>query len=178
MARWRVQTEGMTAPTERTLLVLRHAKSDWSGGEADIDRTLNPRGQRQATEVGGWLAEEFPGIDLTVVSPATRARDTWARVSAELCSGPEVRVDERAYAASVADLLDIVRELPTDARTVLLVAHNPGLEDLVSSLTGEDTVLSTAALAVLAFTGTWAEAAPSSATLRATGRPPELDEPR
>jgi phosphohistidine phosphatase len=178
MARWRVQTVWMTAPTERTLLVLRHAKSDWSGGEADIDRTLNPRGKRQAAEVGSWLAEEFPGIDLAVVSSATRARDTWARVSAELPAGPQTRVEERAYAASVAELLDIVRELPTDARTVILVAHNPGLEELVSSLTGENTVMSTAALAVLTFPGTWAEAAGSGAVLRAAGRPPALDQSR
>jgi phosphohistidine phosphatase len=178
LARWRVQTVWMSAHTERILLVLRHAKSDWSGGEADIDRTLNPRGQRQATEVGSWLAEEFSGIDLAVISPATRARDTWARVGAELRSGPDTRVDERAYAASVADLLDIVRELPEDARTVILVAHNPGLEELVSWLTGENTAMPTAALAVLEFPGTWAEAAPSSAALRATGRPPALEEPR
>jgi phosphohistidine phosphatase len=172
MARWRVQTVGMTAHTERTLLVLRHAKSDWSGGEADIDRTLNPRGQRQAADVGGWLAEQSIVIDLAIVSPATRARATWALVAAELGSNPEARVEERAYAASTGELLGLVRELPEELRTVILVAHNPGVEDLVTLLTGEDTTMPTAALAVLTLPGSWAEAAPSTAALRAFGRPP------
>jgi phosphohistidine phosphatase len=162
----------MTAHTERTLLVLRHAKSDWSGGEADIDRTLNPRGRRQAVDVGGWLAEQSTTIDLAVVSSATRARATWALVAAELDSDPEALIDERAYAASVADLLGIVRELPDTLSTVILVAHNPGLEELVSLLTGEDITMPTACLAVLALPGTWAEASPSAAELRAFGRPP------
>ncbi|WP_297368426.1 histidine phosphatase family protein [Cryobacterium sp.] len=162
----------MTAPIERTLLVLRHAKSDWSGGEADIDRTLNPRGHRQARDVGSWLAGQSSSIDIAIVSPATRARATWALVSAELGDGPEARVDERAYAASVADLLAIVRELPDELRTVILVAHNPGLEDLVALLSGESITLPTSALAVLRLAGSWAEAAPSTASLRTSGRPP------
>jgi phosphohistidine phosphatase len=159
---------------ERTLLVLRHAKSDWSGGEADIDRTLTPRGQSQAADVGGWLAEQFGTIDVAIVSPATRARATWALVSAELGDSPEARVDERAYAASVTDLLRIVRELPDDKRTVILVAHNPGLEELVYLLSGEDISMPTSALAVLTLPGSWAEAAPSTAALLASGRPPAL----
>ena len=165
----------MTVDTERTLLVLRHAKSDWSGGEADIDRTLNPRGQGQAAEVGGWLAEQFRTIDAAVVSPATRARATWALVSAELAGSPEARIDERAYAASVTDLVAIVRDLPDDQRTVILVAHNPGLEELVHLLSGEDITMPTAALAVLTLPGAWSEAAPSTASLRAWGRPPSTN---
>jgi len=160
---------------ERTLIVLRHAKSDWSGGEADIDRTLNPRGLSQAPEAGSWLAEHFPSIDLAIVSPAARARATWALASAELSHSPEARIDDRAYAASVNDLLQIVRELPDELENVILVAHNPGLEELVSLLSGEDITMPTATLAVLTLPGSWAAAAPSTASLRASGRPPALD---
>ncbi|TFC06983.1 histidine phosphatase family protein [Cryobacterium adonitolivorans] len=160
----------MTVRNERTLLVLRHAKSGWSGGEADIDRTLNSRGHSQATDVGSWLAEQFSIIDVAIVSPATRARATWALVAAELKSSPEARVDERAYAASVSDLLQIVQELPDELRTVILVAHNPGLEELVSVLTGESVTLPTSALAVLGVPGTWAELAASTAVLVTSGR--------
>jgi phosphohistidine phosphatase len=172
-----VQTVRMTkatpdTPPERTLLLLRHAKSDWSGGEADIDRTLNHRGQNQATDVGSWLAEQFATIDVAIVSPATRARATWVLVSAEFGDPPETRVDERAYAASVTDLLGIVQELPDDLRTVILVAHNPGLEELVEVLSGESITMPTSGLAVLALPGTWAEADPASASLLAAGRPP------
>jgi phosphohistidine phosphatase len=176
----RVQTVPMTAPTsdtptDRILLLLRHAKSDWSGGQADIDRTLTSRGQGQAADVGRWLADEFPAIDLAVVSPATRARATWALVSAEFSDGPAARVEERAYAASVADLLDVVRNLPEDLRTVILVAHNPGLEELVEVLSGESVTMPTSGLAVLALPGDWADTAPDTAALRASGRPPALD---
>lgn len=160
----------MTPRSERTLILLRHAKSDWSGGEADIDRSLNPRGQRQAPDAGSWLAEHFPTIDLAIVSPATRARATWALASAELSHSPEARVDDRAYAASVNDLLQIVRELPDDLQNVILVAHNPGLEDLVSVLTGENITLSTSALAVLGVPGAWAELEASTAVLVTSGR--------
>jgi len=155
---------------ERTLIVLRHAKSDWSGGEADIDRTLNLRGLSQAPEAGSWLAEHFPSIDLAIVSPAARARATWALASAELSHSPEARIDDRAYAASVNDLLQIVRELPDELENVILVAHNPGLEDLVYLLTGESVTLSTSAVAVLGVPGTWAELDASIAVLKTSGR--------
>lgn len=160
----------MTPPTQRTLIVLRHAKSDWSGGEADIDRTLNLRGQSQAPDAGSWLAENYPAIDLAIVSPATRARATWALASAEFSEGPEARIDDRAYAASVNDLLDIVHELPDELQNVILVAHNPGLEELVAVLTGEDITLSTSSLAVLGLPGSWAELDSATAVLVTTGR--------
>jgi len=150
--------------------VLRHAKSDWSGGEADIDRTLNSRGQNQAPDAGSWLAENVPAIDLAIVSPATRARTTWALASAELSRNPEARIDDRAYAASVNDLLEILRELPDELRNVILVAHNPGLEDLVAVLTGESVTLSTSALAVLGVPGSWAHLDDATAVLVASGR--------
>jgi len=162
---------GMTPQSERTLIVLRHAKSDRSGGEADIDRTLNPRGQNQAPDAGSWLAEHYPAIDVAIVSPATRARATWALASAELSGSPEARIDDRAYAASVNDLLQIIRELSDEHRQVILVAHNPGLEELVYALTGENVTLPTSALAVLGVPGTWAELGDSTAVLVASGRP-------
>jgi len=161
---------GMTPHSERTLIVLRHAKSDWSGGEADIDRTLNPRGRSQAPDAGGWLDENYPGIDLAIVSPATRAQTTWALASAELSDSPEARIDQRAYAASAEELLQIVRELPDEFQRVILVAHNPGLEDLVYVLTGDSVTLSTSALAVLGVQGSWAELEESTAVLVASGR--------
>ena len=73
--------------SERTLILLRHAKSDWSGNEADVDRPLSKRGLRQAPHAGRWLAHSISSIDLAVVSPATRARSTWELASAELDEG-------------------------------------------------------------------------------------------
>ena len=158
--------------SERTLILFRHAKSDQSSSEADIDRRLNPRGQRQAPEAGRWLAENVDGIDLAVVSPAHRARTTWELASAELGRQPETRVDDRVYNASVPDLLDVIHDLPDDAHTVVLVGHNPGTEDLASLLTNESVSLPTSAIAVLESDADWSSAGESWASLRESGRPP------
>jgi phosphohistidine phosphatase len=158
--------------SERTLILLRHAKSDWSGGEADIDRPLAQRGRRQAPEAGRWLAAHIDSIDLAVVSPANRARSTWDLASAELAVRPPTRIDERVYAASDDELLTVLRELPDDVATVVLVGHNPGIEDLASRLTGEWASMPTSALAVITLSGSWSSAGHHPAVLRAAGRPP------
>ena len=154
----------------KTLIVLRHGKSDWSAGEPDRERPLAKRGRRQVPEAGAWLAANLPDIDLAVVSPAERTRSTWALASAELARPPDVRIDDRVYAAWVRELHDLVSELPDEIGTGVLVGHNPGVEDLVQELTGTWVPLPTSALAVVEWDGTWAD--PGGATLRAAGRPP------
>lgn len=154
----------------RTLVVLRHAKSDWSGGEPDRERPLGRRGRRQAPEAGQWLAGNLPEIDLAVVSPATRTLSTWELVAAELDAVPEMRVDERVYAAWARELRAIVDELPDEATTVVLVGHNPGVEDLVQELAGESVEMPTSAIAVLTWDGSWSDA--GTARLVTSGRPP------
>src|SRR4029079_6642915 len=157
---------------ERRLILLRHAKSDWSGDEADIARPLARRGRRQSPEAGRWLATNIGRIDLAVVSPANRARTTWDLVSAELPVPPPTRIDERVYGASDDELLDVVRELPDHVATAVLVGHNPGLEELASLLTGEWTSMPTSALAVITVQGSWSSAGQHPGELRASGRPP------
>jgi len=158
-------------PHSRVLILLRHAKSDWSGGEVDIDRPLARRGQRQAPEAGQWLAANLDTLDLVVVSPAARARATWDLVAAELREPPAVRLDDRVYAATDRELLDVVQELSDDLRHVVLVGHNPGLEDLLTRLTGRWRPIPTSAIAVIAIPGPWSDA-DTDATLLAAGRPP------
>lgn len=155
--------------TELTLILFRHAKSDQSSTEADIDRPLNPRGRRQAPEAGRWLADNIDAIDLAVVSPANRARTTWDLASAELDEQPQTRIDDRIYGGS---LLSVVRDLPDEARTVVLVGHNPGIEDLASLLSNTSVPMPTSAIAVLDASTAWSSAGDSWATLRAEGRPP------
>jgi phosphohistidine phosphatase len=157
---------------QRTLILLRHAKSDWSGDEPDVDRPLAKRGRRQAPDAGRWLASNIGRIDLAVVSPARRARSTWKLVAAELDATPRMRVDDGVYAASEGELLAVVRALPDDIRTVALVGHNPDLEDLVSLLTGESVPMPTSALAVIDLSGSWSSADRNRGVLRAAGRPP------
>lgn len=152
----------------RTLIVVRHGKSDWAGDEPDRERPLAKRGLRQMPESAAWIAAQYPAIDRAVVSPAVRAQHTWQIVAAALESAPEVTTDERVYAAWGRDLVDLVRALPEAATTVALVGHNPGLEELVAELTGEGVELPTSAVAVLGFDGTWSGAA----RVLASGRPP------
>jgi len=155
-----------------TLILLRHAKSDWSGGEPDHERPLAARGRRQAPEAGRWLADHVDRIDLAVVSSAARARSTWSLAAAELSTAPPVRLDEQVYGASSSTLLRVVRDLPDDLGTVVLVGHNPGLEDLASTLAGSWVSMPTSALAVLDVDGGWAGSGPATAHLRTSGRPP------
>ena len=156
----------------RTLILLRHGKSDWSGGEPDLLRPLARRGRQQVPEAGRWLADNVGVIDLAVVSPAERTRETWRLAAAELAVPPPVREDERVYGGSARSLLGVVRELPGEASTVVLVGHNPGLEDLVASLTGRPSQMPTSALAVIDLPGPWAAAGNAAAEVRAQGRPP------
>lgn len=138
-----------------TLVVLRHAKSGYPAGVDDVDRPLADRGRRDAPAAGRWLAANAPGIDLTVCSPATRTRQTWDLVADELGDEPEFRVDDRIYTASVDALITVVHELPDTATTVLLVGHDPGVSDLVHSLTGNGFEFKTATVAVLRGPDHW-----------------------
>ena len=155
-----------------TLILLRHSKSDWSGDEADIDRPLAKRGRRQASEAGRWLATHVHRIDLAVVSTAKRARATWDLASAELGERPKTQPDEDAYAASVGELLGIIRSLDEELGTVVLVGHNPGLEGLAETLIGDWVALPTSAIAVIELDGPWRSAGRAPGLLRAAGRPP------
>jgi phosphohistidine phosphatase len=155
-----------------TLVLVRHAKSDWSGTHPDHERPVGARGRRQAPEAGRWLAEHLPGIDVAVVSPAQRARTTWELVSAELPVSPPVRVEEDVYSFGPEPLLRVVRRLPGDVGTAALVGHNPALEELVEEVAGEWEAMPTSALAVIELSGPWADAGDGSARLVAAGRPP------
>jgi phosphohistidine phosphatase len=155
-----------------TLILLRHGKSDWSGGVPDHLRPLAKRGRRQAPEAGRWLADNVGVIDLAVVSPAERTRETWRLAASELAVPPPVREDDRVYGGSARSLLGVVQELAGEVATVVLVGHNPGVEDLVASLTGRRVSMPTSALAVIELSGPWSAAADTAAELRAQGRPP------
>ncbi|QZY28758.1 SixA phosphatase family protein [Nocardioides coralli] len=153
-----------------TLVLIRHAKSDWSATRADRDRPLAARGQRQGAEAGRWLAEHGPTLDVAVVSPATRARATWDLVAEELPDPPPAEIHEAAYTFDGEDLLEIVRGLDERLDAVALVGHNPAMEELLRSLTGEWHTMPTSCIAVLRWDGPWST--PDDVELVAHGRPP------
>jgi phosphohistidine phosphatase len=131
----------------RILVLMRHAKSDWTGSEPDRLRPLAARGRRQAPEAGRWLAEHVPDLDLALVSPATRTRQTWELAAAELTDPPEVAYVDELYAADLDELVSVIEGIEVDRAVV--VTHNPGIEELVEHLTGRALEMKTSALAVL-----------------------------
>ncbi|MEU9250581.1 histidine phosphatase family protein [Streptomyces sp. NPDC048270] len=164
----------MTAGTVRRLVVLRHAKSAWPPDVPDAERPLGPRGLRDAPAAGRWLREAGCVPDRVVCSPARRTRRTWDLVAAEAGLTAPVAYEERAYGASAGELLDLVRETPAQARTLLLVGHNPGAQELVLLLAGDGDAAAleqaavkfpTSAIAVLDLSGPWSSLAPGGARL-------------
>ena len=152
--------------SSRRLVLLRHAKSAWPDGVPDRRRPLTDRGRRDATAAGQWLRAHVDRLDAVVCSPAQRARETWALVAAELADPPEATVDDDVYGAPPDVLADVIGALPDGVATALLVGHNPGMQEAVELLSGEEAEMKTAALAVLTWTGRWADGAAHAATLQ------------
>jgi phosphohistidine phosphatase len=155
----------------RRLIVVRHAKSEWPDEVPDHERPLARRGRREAPLVGRWLNQHCPDVDLVVCSPAKRARQTWSRIAKELDAAPALRIDERLYAASLRDLITVAHELPDTARTVVFVGHNPGLENLVSELTGTRCTLKTSSVAVVSAEDPWAAIGSGTSTVENIATP-------
>lgn len=120
----------MPTGLDRRLVLLRHAKSDWPDGVADRDRPLGKRGRSEAPQAGRWLAAAGLVPDLALVSTALRAQQTWQLVSGFLPEQVPTRVEDGLYEAGVAGSLELLRALPDDLATVLVVGHNPTTESL------------------------------------------------
>lgn len=131
----------------KTLLLMRHAKASPSvPGVADFDRPLLEEGRIAAALVGSFLKREQFTIDEAISSPAVRARETIESVLLAAGVSLEVHADQRLYEGGSLLLLEVVSEIDDYLETVLLVGHNPVLEDLVQHLTGERVHLSPATL--------------------------------
>jgi phosphohistidine phosphatase len=159
----------------RRVGLLRHAKSDWPPGVPDHDRPLAERGRRDAAVAGRVLRERLEVPDLVLVSTALRARQTWDLVHAEFTHPPHHRDEPRVYDASVDDLLLLIREVPDSVERLVVIGHNPGLEELAFALSGPasdpsavaamSTKFPTCGLAVLAVDRPWAHVVPEVAVL-------------
>jgi len=136
----------------KTLLILRHAKSKWDEPDvADHDRTLSQRGKREAPRMGERLRAEQLVPDLIISSTAKRARKTAKLVAEASGYEGEIRMEADLYLADPEAYLEVLREAPDACQSVMVVGHNPGLEELVEALTGEAEALPTAALAQIAL---------------------------
>jgi phosphohistidine phosphatase len=166
------------------LLILRHGKSDWSTGKVDFERPLKERGRVAAQRIGAWLRSQGQIPDWVVSSDAERAKGTAEATVQTLGLKPkDIHWDTRLYAATLHELLDALRDCPQQCRRVLLVGHNPGLEDLVSHLAGrqieipdDGKLLPTATLARLSMPDDWDKLPPGCARLESITRPADLPE--
>jgi phosphohistidine phosphatase len=166
-----------------TLYLMRHAKSDWhSAAKSDFDRPLNKRGSKDAARMGQWLLQHNIAPSLILSSPAQRAKLT-AMAVAEAMGLVQNRIqfNKDLYLADRATLIKVLHVIPESTDSVLLVAHNPGMDDLVEWLTPElpplsesGKLMTTAAIAVFAVSGPWAELKRGTAPLRQLLRPKEL----
>lgn len=157
-------------PGSKNLLVMRHAKSSWKTNEPDVRRPLNARGTRDAVVAGNAIAAYAP--DVVWCSSATRARQTWQSATFGGASCPDVRTVDELYGTFADEMIDVLRETPADAETVLLIAHEPGVTALVEALAPPSELrdqvsakFPTAAIAVLTITEEWARLAPGDGVL-------------
>ena len=164
----------------RMLLILRHAKSSWRHPElADHDRPLNKRGKRDAPQMGKLLRQQNLTPDLIISSTALRARRTADEVADWCAFDGAVHLEPSLYLANPGAIVDVVRRLGGDAKRVLVVGHNPGLEELITRLTGRAELFPTAALAQIELAvDRWKVLGSSTpGSLINMWRPKELDVP-
>jgi phosphohistidine phosphatase len=132
----------------KTLLLLRHAKAEnAAAGSSDMNRALNERGKKEAQAIGTFIRKQNLTFELVLCSPAGRARETAELVLAAAEVTANVRYDQRIYEASPRQLLEVISEVEEDKSAVLLVGHNPGMEDLLRTLTGTEEPMATGTLA-------------------------------
>ncbi len=163
----------------KTLLLLRHAKSSHKDERVDdIDRPLNKRGIEDAKLIGNLIRKKKIKPDLILTSPAERARQTADLVRKSAHLTVELTFDKRIYGATMGALVRLIKQINNNSNTVLLIGHNPGLEELLQKLTGEIVTLPTAALAFIELNVEhWSEMRGGSGQLQYRVKPKELESP-
>jgi len=153
------------------LLVMRHAKSDWSAGTNDHQRPLNKRGRKAARRMGKLLSEMGLTPDLIITSTAVRATTT-AKLAAEggdwTCP---IRETDDFYETSVGQVLNELRKLNGHIDNCLVIGHDTTCSRLVQVLTGSNAAMRTATVAVIDVGGPWSKIGNLSAELVALLQP-------
>jgi phosphohistidine phosphatase len=160
----------------KILLLLRHAHAEnLAPGVSDFERGLTETGKAQARELGNHLQQQQSAISLVLSSSARRARETTQLVLDSAGSSAEVRYEQTMYEASTAELLAILKETPDASDAVLMVGHNPGIEELAQSLSNRAVHMSTCTLATLKLNvDNWSEVAKNCGELESLVSPDDL----
>ena len=145
----------------RRLLLLRHAKAERSQpGGKDQERVLTDRGRADAARLGAYLARHALVPDQVLVSTSARTRETWAVIAKAFGRAPPARFEERLYEAPPQTMLKVIQEAEPNVKRLLVVGHNPGLQELAATLIASGDVearqrlkeeFPTAAVAVISF---------------------------
>jgi phosphohistidine phosphatase len=145
----------------RRLLLLRHAKAERvQSGEKDHERVLTDRGRADSARLGTYLARHKLVPDLALVSTSARTRETWALVAKAFKKAPPAHYDERVYESSPQAILKVISETGPNVATLLVVGHNPSVQELATELVASGDVdarrrlkeeFPTAAVAVITF---------------------------
>ena len=166
----------------RQLFILRHGKSDWNYAASDFDRPLKKRGKQDAKNLGAWLLQQNQLPDYIVCSPAKRARQTAEKLCDQIGFSTQLlEYDQQIYAAELEDLLSVLSNCPDDAERIMLVGHNPGLEELLEYLhngtleiAADGKLLPTSTLALLTIPVSWDSLSCNCAILSSIIRPETL----
>jgi phosphohistidine phosphatase len=170
----------------KQLVLLRHAKSSWDDPFLDdFDRPLSKRGRRAGNHLSAWLRKHDIRPDLVLCSPAVRTRETLALIAEAIGDKANIVHDKALYLAEADDLLAGIRKAEPDAASVMVIGHNPGLQDLAIALLPSSAKKSRAKLSEKFPTATvalfsipiasWADLQPGEATLTKFVRPADLD---
>jgi phosphohistidine phosphatase len=157
---------------DRTLVLLRHAKSAYPDAVADHDRPLAPRGEREAGLAGDWVRTNLPAIDAVLCSTATRTRETLARTGIDA----PVRYVERLYDATAGTVIDEINGVSDDVSVLLVIGHEPTMTEVALGLANPEATnadaaerismkFPTSAMAVLRLNGSWTDLELGSAQL-------------
>lgn len=171
----------------RDLFIMRHAKSDWNNGLiSDFDRPLNKRGMKDAPRMALWLEKWLStnnlSVDLLISSPALRAKQTSEEIISQL-KLPQTAViyDKRMYLAGTDILQDIISETDDKHKSIMLIGHNPGLENLALELSkdqlpidSEGSLMTTANIIHLRLKQAWTNLEPQTGELVQLMRPRQL----
>ena len=147
----------------RTLLLMRHAKSDWPTGPGnDFERPLTDRGNKDASRIGRWIQEHDWLPDQIICSPAKRVKQTVDHLCQQIgIDSRTVEYDKRIYEADQNHLLNMLKETNSLTTRLLMVGHNPSFSDLLNFLCSDSThptvdrSMSSAALAVITLKAPW-----------------------
>lgn len=152
----------------KTLVLCRHAKSDWSFDLPDFERPLNGRGRRDVKAVGAQLKYSGFFPDLIVTSPAVRALTTAQAIAEATGLRASLLLRPEIYEASVGDLISVFNSLPSAAQTVMVFGHNPGMEGAAGYLlqTALSVTMPTGAMVCLQVSGEWTHLQPGGARLQ------------